>query len=82
MTPRRALVILAVECFAAHLLTWWAVSKAALLIAGVSLAVPHLPALCFAGESFSTLDLLLPPAELVEAGMSAVLAEPGCSAAA
>merc|ERR1719317_851478 len=31
MTPRRALVILAVECFAAHLLTWRAVSEAALL---------------------------------------------------
>ena len=60
MTPRCALVILAVECLAAHLLTWWAVSEAALLIAGVSLAVPHLPALCFAGESFSTLHLLLP----------------------
>merc|ERR1719505_320957 len=60
MTSRCALVILAVECFAAHLLTWWAVSKAALLIAGVSLAVPHLSALCFAGESFSTLPLLLP----------------------
>merc|ERR1719474_1093500 len=60
MTPRCAFVILAVECLAAHLLTWWAVSEAALLIAGVSLAVPHLPALCFAGESFSTLHLLLP----------------------
>ena len=60
MTPRCALVILAVECLAAHLLTWWAVSEAALLIAGVSLAVPHLSTLCFAGESFSTLHLLLP----------------------
>ena len=57
MTPRLALVVLAVEHLAAHLLAGRTGAVAALPVAGVLAAVSCPLALVVAGKLFGTLDL-------------------------